>query len=605
MSRPIWLVPSLVTIMGAGCAEQPQPTASAAPSEAPSASAALRRLFSESDEARLHRNPLDALERGDLRFADQFGDYLSNDHVTAERAAAEADLARLAQIDRSALGPDEQLSYDAFRWQRSMDLRGLQPDLVRLSITRPIDHFNGRHIFFPDLSSGDSIAPFKTVEDYENGLKRMDGFAAYLDRSIARFREGLAIGVTQPQLVVRNVINQLDALIAQGVEDSPFYKPIRNFPAAVPPADQARFRDAYAEKLRTVVIPAYDRLRDFLRTDYLPHARAGVGLIHMPGGDRLYRHLVEVQTTTDITPEAVHQLGLEEVARIRAEMEAVMRQVGFKGTLKQFFGFIRTDPRFKPESKDALREGYLAIERRVETTLPRLFRTRPKTPLEIRPVPAYLERTQAAAYYVQGAPDGSRPGIFSYNTYDLPSRTTQGMETLFLHEAVPGHHYQISLAQENEALPAFQRFGGNTAYVEGWALYAESLGKELGLFTDPYQYYGRLDDEMLRAMRLVVDSGIHAKGWTRDQAIDYMLANSAMGRTDATAEVERYIAYPAQALSYKVGQLKIRALRTKAEQALGPRFDVREFHDQVLMTGALPMAVLETKIDRWIAGQGG
>jgi uncharacterized protein (DUF885 family) len=284
-------------------------------------------------------------------------------------------------------------------------------------------------------------------------------------------------------------------------------------------------------------------------------------------------------------------------------MDAVRRQVGFQGDLPAFFEHIRTDPRFKPASAEALAEGYRAIGRRVEAAIPRLFRTTPRSALEIRPVPAFLERNQAGAYYQQGTPDGTRPGVFYFNTYDLPSRTTPGMETLYLHEAVPGHHFQISLAQENEPLPNFMRFGGNTAFVEGWALYAESLGDELGLFTDPYQNYGRLDDEMLRAMRLVVDTGIHAMGWSRDQAIQYMLANSAMGRTDATSEVERYIAIPGQALAYKIGQLKIRELRTRAERALGDRFDIRDFHEQVLGTGALPLTVLERKIDDWIASR--
>jgi uncharacterized protein (DUF885 family) len=286
-------------------------------------------------------------------------------------------------------------------------------------------------------------------------------------------------------------------------------------------------------------------------------------------------------------------------------MEEVKTRVGFKGTLPEFFNFIRTDPQFKPKSKEDLTERYYAVGKRVDGTVGNLFSTLPKAKLEIRPVPAFREKNDAGGSYQQGTPDGSRPGVFYFNTSDLPSRTTPGIETLYLHEAVPGHHFQISLAQENESLPPFQRFGGNTAFVEGWALYAESLGPELGMFKDPYQLQGRYDDEMLRAMRLVVDTGLHSKGWTRDQAIQYMLDHSAMGKTDATAEVERYIAIPSQALAYKVGQLTISRLRAKAEKALGPKFDVRDFHAQVLMSGALPMAVLEQKIDDWIVSKGG
>jgi uncharacterized protein (DUF885 family) len=323
----------------------------------------------------------------------------------------------------------------------------------------------------------------------------------------------------------------------------------------------------------------------------------------MKGGPALYRYLVESNTTTTMTPEEVHQLGLREVDRIHGEMEKVKTEVGFKGDLHQFADFLRTDPRFKPATAAAMRDAFFDIDRRVGLVVGRDFSVIPKSPLEIRPDPPYREKTAAGGEYQQGTPDGSRPGVFFYNSYDLPSRYTWGYETLFLHEGRPGHHFQISLAQENEKLPPFQRFGGNTAYVEGWALYSESLGYELGFFTDPYQNYGHLNDEILRAMRLVVDTGLHAKGWSRDQAIKYMLDNSAMSPTDATAEVERYIAIPGQALAYKIGQLTIRRLRTRAEQALGPKFDVREFHAQVLMSGALPMKVLEEKIDAWIAAK--
>jgi uncharacterized protein (DUF885 family) len=402
---------------------------------------------------------------------------------------------------------------------------------------------------------------------------------------------------------MENVLEQLDSLLAEGVEGSSFYKPVTAFPSAIGAADQARLRGAYAASVRDEIRPALTRLRTFIADEYLPRSRPSVGLGDMPGGDRLYAYLVEVNTTTSLTPDEIHRVGLDNVARIQAEMEGVKNQVGFTGTLKAFFEHIRTDPKFKPASREALQQGYVAIGRRLDATLPRLFRTLPKTSLEIRPVPALTEKGAARGSYNSGTPDGSRPGTFYFNAYDLPSRTTPGMETLYLHEGAPGHHFQISLAQENESLPNFQRFGGNTAYVEGWGLYAETLGRELGVYTDPYQYFGYLDSQLFRAIRLVVDTGIHSKGWTRDQTIQYILDNSSRGRSNATAETERYIANPGQALAYKIGQLKISELRARAERELGPRFDIREYHEQVLMSGALPLAVLEKKIDDWIAAK--
>jgi len=387
------------------------------------------------------------------------------------------------------------------------------------------------------------------------------------------------------------------------VEVSAFYKPLTAFPASVPAAEQERLKGAYRQSISQKLRPALQRLRDFMANDYLPASRTTVGLQDMKGGAELYRYLVEVNTTTNLTPAEIHQIGLDEVKRLHAEMEKVKAQVGFTGTLQQFFEHIRTDPKFKPSSREWLQQTYVGIGKRLDATLPNLFSTLPKAPLEVRPVPALTEKGAARGSYNPGTPDGSRPGIFYFNAYDLPSRTTPSMETLYLHEGAPGHHFQISLAQENEALPSFQRFGGNTAYAEGWGLYAETLGRELGVYTDPYQYFGYLDSQLFRAIRLVVDTGIHSKGWTRDQTIQYILDNSSRGRSNATAETERYIAMPGQALAYKIGQLKISELRARAERALGDRFDIREFHAQVLMSGALPLAVLEEKIDRWIASK--
>jgi uncharacterized protein (DUF885 family) len=595
------------TLLTAACAaptQTPPPAAAAAAAPAESdAGARLRRLFHESDEANLRRNPITALFRGDFRYADRLGDYLSDAYYAAERAAAEQDLAALAAIDRNALNATDKIAYDVFKYQREEDRTDVRPDMLALTAVRPLNHFSGFHTFYPVLASGRSAAPFRNVEDYENNVRRHREFASQIDLAIGRFRQGLASGVVETKLTIRNVIDQLDTQLRDAPEASPYYGPAQNFPDAIPEAERVRLRAQLLAAIRDDIFPAYRRLRDFLRDEYLAHARDGVGLVHMRGGDRLYARLIERNTTLPLTADDVHNLGLREVARIRGEMDAIRRQTGFAGTLPQFFEYVRTDRRFEPPSREWLRERYYDIGRRVDARIREIFSTIPRSRLEIREVEAFRERTEAGGSYQDGTPDGARPGIFYYNAYDLPSRRTSGMETLYLHEGSPGHHFQVSLAAENEALPAFMRFGGNTAFVEGWALYAETLWDELGMETDPYQRFGGLNDEMLRAMRLVVDSGIHAKGWTRDQAIQYMLDNSGMSRTEVVAEVERYIAIPGQALAYKLGQLKILELRARAEAALGPRFDLKDFHAQILMSGALPLVVLERKIDDWIASR--
>ncbi|MFN2258878.1 MAG: DUF885 family protein [Parasphingopyxis sp.] len=564
----------------------------------------LHALFAEADEDNLRRNPIAALFRGDMRYADRLGDFLSDAYFEGEREAARSELEQLRAIDRSALTPQNQIAYDIFERQREEGLRDLGPEIFPLTIVRPINHFSGFHTFYPTFASGQGAAPFNTVEDYDNNLSRHEDFLRGVDQAIDRFREGMESGVVESKLTIRHVIDQLNTQIDAGVEDSPYYAPVENFPEDFSEADKARLTAAYAASTQEI-FDAYVRLRDFLRDDYLPVAREGVGLSYMQGGDALYAQMVKDTTTLDVTPDYIHNLGLAEVARITAGMESIKQEVGFEGTLAEFFEFIRTDAQFKPESREWLGEEYYRIGERVDARIGELFSTTPASPLEIRAVEPFREATAAGGSYQSGTPDGSRPGLFYYNAYNLDERLTPGMETLYLHEGAPGHHFQISLAQENEALPNFMRFGGNTAFVEGWALYSETLGPELGLFTDPYQRFGHLNDEMLRAMRLVVDTGLHSKGWTRDQAIQYMLDNSGMTNTEATSEVERYIAIPSQALAYKVGALTIQALRAQAEQALGENFDVRAFHEQVLGTGSLPMAILETKIHDWIVAQGG
>jgi uncharacterized protein (DUF885 family) len=563
----------------------------------------LFRLFKESDEAQLKRNPIFGIFRGDLRYADQFGDYITEEYYAKEKAASEADLAALRAIGRASLNPTDQLAYDVFEFTTLDTLKGYDPAILSLTKVRPVNHFSGFHTFYPTFSSGAGGAPFKTVADYDNALKRHAGYVVLLDRAIERFREGEAAGVFETKMTTRNVIEQLDTQLKQPVEESPFYGPVKQIPAEFSEADKARLASAYRAAIANDIYPAMKRLRDYLSASYLPKARDGHGLMYMKGGDKLYRYLVQSTTTLPLTPEEIHQTGLSEVARITGEMEKVKQEVGFQGTLQQFFEHLRTDPKYKMKTREALTQRYYDVGKAIDAKLPAYFSTMPKAKLEIRPYEPFREKFEAGGSYAQGTPDGSRPGIFYFNAYDLPSRTTPGITTLYLHEGAPGHHFQISMAQENTALPAFMRFGGNTAYVEGWALYAETLGYEMGFFADPIQRMGTLDDEMLRAMRLVVDTGIHSKGWTREKAIDYMLANSSMGKTDATAEVERYIAIPSQALAYKTGAMTIQRLRRKAEAELGNKFDIREFHAEVLMTGALPLAILEQKIDRWIAAK--
>jgi uncharacterized protein (DUF885 family) len=564
----------------------------------------LFELFKQSDEASLKRNPLQALFRGDGRYADRLGELFSDAHFQGEKAAAEHDLAALAAIPRGELNPTDQIAYDVFQYQTKDTLRGLQPDMLVITEALPMNHFFGLHTEYPTIAGGQGAAGFKTVADYENGLKRNRDFAANIDEGITQWRKGEAEGIVDSKLTVRNMIEQLDGQLKMKPEASPYWGPIANFPASIGPDERARITADYRQSLTGTVYPALQRMRDFLANDYLAHAREGAGLQYMKGGDAYYRYLISSTTTEPLDPAQVHQLGLDEVERITREFEGVQKEIGFKGTLHQFFEYMRTSPKFQPKSRQELEQGFYAVKTKVEARVPEYFSKVPKAPLLIKSYPTYREKFEAGGSYDQGTPDGSRPGTFYFNAYDLPSRSTWGETTLFLHEGEPGHHFQISLAQENEALPAFMRFGGNTAYVEGWALYAESLGYPMGLYTDPYQRFGNLNDEMLRAMRLVVDTGIHSKGWTRDQSIAYMLGHSGMGRTDATAEVERYIAIPSQALAYKIGQLTITRLREKAKAKLGDKFDIRAFHTQVLDTGALPMPILEAKIDRWIEAGG-
>ena len=559
-------------------------------------------LFAESDARELEINPIGRLFRGDDKNAGRLGDFLTDSNFLANRLDTQLNLAKLELIDRNKLSETDQLAYDVFKYNQESALRGQSDEIRALTEVRPVNHFSGFHTFYPNFASGASAAQFKTLANYEDNLSRHDDYIAISGRAIDKFREGMKSGVLETKLTIGNVVQQFDTALAIPIEDSMYMKPVKNFPDSFSDADKARLTAAYEAKTKEIYA-ADTRMRDFLRDEYLPVARESVGLSQMKGGEKLYAQMIEQTTTLPLTADYLHDLGLSEVARIKNGLEEIKAEVGFTGTLNEFFDYVRTDAKFKPESREALTQSYYDIGKEVDAKIGDYFSLLPKTPLEIKPYDPSIEQFQAGGSYQSGAPDGSRPGTFYFNAYDLPSRLTTGNVTLYLHEGAPGHHFQISLARENDKLPAFMRFGGNTAYVEGWALYSETLGYEMGFFEDPWNRYGTLQDEQLRAMRLVVDTGLHAKGWTREQAIDFMLENSGMTRTEVVAEVERYIAIPSQALAYKVGALKIQELRKKAQTQLGDDFDIREFHAQVLDTGSLPMPVLEAKIDRWIASK--
>ena len=565
--------------------------------------ARLMLLFRTIAKAEDAIDPLGLIYRGGAPNAAAFRQLYTDALVRAKRTLLAQALAGLKRIDRRQLSPERQISYDIFLGDKRDDAVWQRPEVQALTAVRPFNHFGGMHIEFPSLVAKDGALSYTTEDDYVRNLALIAAFPQVLDNALARFRQGLDTGVVETKLTVTNMIGQIDALLAQPPAQSPFTSAVRDFPAAVPVDRRAALAAQFTAVTTKQVYPAYRRLRDFFAADYLPAARTSVGISALKGGAGLYRLQIAQHTTLKLEPEAVHQLGLSEVARIKRDMATVARALDYPGELRGFFDYIRTAPRFHPKSPEELAAGFAKVAREVELQVPRYFNRVPRSKLLIQPYPTYREKYEAGGSYNQGSPDGSRPGVFFYNTYDLPSRFLTGVTTLFLHEGAPGHHFQISLAQEDISLPDFQRFGGNNAYVEGWALYSETLGYDMGFYKDPMQHWGTLDDEMLRAMRLVVDTGLHSKGWTREAAIDYMLANSGMGRSDATAEVERYIVWPGQALGYKIGALTIQRLKAKAKAVLTAKFDIRAFHEQVLGSGALPMPILEAKLDRWIAAQ--
>lgn len=601
---PIVVVAAALT----GCSDrQPaDPPASAAAAATAAGSAAqapaeaLNALYAAYFDDLLALYPLLATSIGDDRYNDQYPNTLSAEFRERSRAFHERYLREAEAIGGSGLTGEDRVSYEVFVRARRDALAEMEfPDWMM-----PINQFRSAANSFARLGSGGSSQPFETVADYDNFLSRIAGFSAWSAQAIENMRLGIEAGVVQPRILMEKSLPQLAAHVTDDPEASMFWRPVAAMPETFSPAERARLTEAYREAIAAQVVPAYRALHDFIRDEYLPASRESVGMLALPDGRAWYAQRVREYTTTDLSAAEIHEIGLAEVARIHGEMRAVMKQVGFTGELSEFFTFMNTDPQFYFDRKEDLLSGYEALRARVDAGVAPLFTLTPDAGYEIRPVEPFREKSAAGGSYQRPSADGSRPGIFYVNTYDLSARPSWAMESLFLHEAVPGHHFQIAINQELQGLPAFRRFSFYTAYTEGWALYAESLGKAMGVYEDPYQYFGKLNAELWRAVRLVVDTGLHEKGWSRQEVLDFMYANSAVNEARAIAEAERYMAIPGQALSYKIGQLKIRDLRERARAALGPDFDIREFHAKVLESGALPLDVLEGEVERWMTTPG-
>ncbi|WBA43776.1 DUF885 domain-containing protein [Hymenobacter canadensis] len=614
--KKIVLTGLLLSTLLSACNQTPPKTEDAAAVTSLADVKEISQLFALYWEDNAKLFPLDATTQGDNRYNDQ----LPNDGTEAFRqnlaATYQKYLEALQKFDRATLSANDKVSYDIFKYDLENKLEGLKLNTWMI----PFQQFWGLPITMGQYGSGEGVQPFKTAKDYDNWLGRVKGFSVWADTAISNFRAGMQTGVVLPRTLVKKMIPQMRDLVVTDPTKSLFYGPISKLPADMPAADKDRITVAYRKAIMEDLVPTYKKLGDFLEKEYLPKSRASTGISGIPGGAELYKYYVKTWTTTDKTPEEIYQTGQREVARIRQEMEKVKTQVGFKGDLPAFFAALKTDPKLMPyKTPEDVLGAFRAIQAKIDPNLKKMFGRTPKTPFEIRQTEAF-RAASASAEYNQGSPDGSRPGIFYIPIVDATKfNTTSGMESLFLHEAIPGHHYQISLQQENEDLPKFRRFAWYGAMGEGWALYTESLGKELGLYQDPYQYMGALGDEMHRAIRLVVDVGMHTKNMTREQAIKYMMANEAISEDGATAEIERYMAIPGQALSYKVGALKIQELRRKYEEQLGAHsttklrekyagqnrahFSLSDFHDELLKDAVMPLAVLERKMDTWAASQ--
>ena len=566
----------------------------AAPSHA-DPSQQLRALYERAWQQDLKSDPLLATQQGDPRYNALWPD-VSIKALTAIHDDDVAVLAELHRFDRAALPPAEQLNYDLFEREYAQRLRTwpFKPYLYE------INHQGG----IQTLSETAELLPFQSVRDYEDWIARLRAVGSYVDQNIELLRIGAREKRTQPRVIMQRIPAQLALQVVARPEDSPFYEPFKRMPEAIPAAERERLAAAGRAAIAEVVVPAYRRLQQHFNEKYLPAARASIGISDTPQGADFYRERIAYHTTVgSLTAEQIHQLGLSEVARIRGEMLAIIAKVGFKGSLQEFFSYLRTDPKFYYATGAELYEAYLATAKRIDPALSSMFGKLPRTPYGVRPIPMTSAPNTTTAYYQPLAADGTRPGYYYVNLYRPEVRPKWEMEVLSMHEAVPGHHLQIALAMEQPDMPMFRRNAGYTAYVEGWALYSESLGEEMGMYQDPYSKFGQLTYDMWRAVRLVVDTGMHAQGWTRQQAIDYFMDNAPKTEADVTNEIDRYISWPGQALAYKIGQLRIRALREEATQRLGARFDIRKFHDAVLATGAVPLDTLEVSVREWLRTQ--
>jgi uncharacterized protein (DUF885 family) len=540
--------------------------------------------------------PLEATANGDNRYNDMLPVDISESYRGKIKSFYENYLRELNTFDRNTLSHGEQTSYDILKWELQNGIEGFNfPDHLV-----PVNQFWSLPLTFGQLGSGQSNQPFKTVKDYDNFLGRVNSFPAWCDTAIANMQKGISAGITVPKILMERVLPQMENMLVGDVKESVFYMPVKNFPGSFSDADKKRIDSLYSKAIGSQIIPSYKKLYDFFKEEYIPHCRTSDGISAVPGGTERYNYLIKYWTTTTLPSDSIFNLGMSEVKRLHAEMENIKNETGYKGDLKSFFKYMNTDKQFFPyKAPQEVLDAFNKIHEQIKPQLGKLFDKTPRSHFEIRETEKFREAS-ASAEYNQGTADGSRPGIFYVPIPDVKKFNTFAMEDLFLHEAIPGHHFQNMLTVENDSLPMFRRFIWYGAYGEGWALYTESLGKELGLYTDPYQYFGALSEEMHRAIRLVVDVGMHIKGWTREQAIQFSLDNEGESKDAITSEIERYMAIPGQALSYKIGQLKIRDLRKKAGDELGPAFDIRKFHNEILNEGCLPLSVLETKMNRWM-----
>ena len=553
----------------------------------------LNAFFQEEWEWTLKQNPIYATLQGDLRYNDQIGDN-SLAGILKQQEHSRETLKKLQTFDRSKLSSPNQLNYDLFLDQTQAEVTGQQFP----SYLMPVTQLGGLQQDAPQLAH---FFPFDNTKEYEDYLSRLEKFPAAIDNAILLLKRGLQEKITPPKITLRDVGDQIKAQIVQNPEDSSFYDPFKKFPDTVASADQEQLRNAARTVLSQKVIPAYQRMYDYWIKDYSPNTRESIGISALPNGAKWYAYLTHYHTTTDLTPEQIHQLGLSEVKRIRAEMEKDIQDSGFKGSFDDWMKFLRTDPQFFYTKPEDLVNGYRDICKKIDPELPHLFGKLPRNSYGVREIPAFSAPSQTTAYYNEGNLRAGRPGWYFVNTYKLNTRPKWEMEVLSSHEAVPGHHLQISLAQELENVPKFRTVSSYTAFVEGWGLYSESLGNEMGLYKDPYSKFGQLTYEMWRAVRLVVDTGIHTMGWDRQKAIDYFKANAPKQESEIIVEIDRYIVNPGQALAYKIGELKIKELRKYASDQLGDRFSIRDFHDHVLGNGAVPMPILEKQIKDWVA----